>query len=297
MKTLTESGLVPAGAQLQQLYTGAAWGEGPVWLPGERQVRWSDIPNDRILAYDVGTGETWVYQEGVEFTNGRTLDLDGHVVQCSHGRRRIERDAEGIVTPVVDGWAGHRLNSPNDVIVASDGAIWFTDPPYGIISTREGHVADQEYDGCYVFRYDESNDHLTSVVTDMVHPNGLAMSPREDVLYVSDTGWLRDPTAPRHVRAYDVRDGQCVNGRVLAEVRPGVCDGFRVDEEGRLWCSSENAVQVYSPQGRPLGRCPVPEKVGNLCFGGPEGTDLYVVASTSLYHLPTVTRDARRWSR
>ncbi len=232
------SSLLAANASLERLYTGTEWGEGPVWLPEARALRWSDIPNNRILQYHADDGRTVVYRENAEFTNGRTLDRDGAVVQCSHGRRAVEREVGGEVTVLVDHWQGRRLNSPNDVVVAADGSIWFTDPPYGILSDYEGRTADPEYDGCYVFRFSEDRDELTAVVTDMVHPNGLAFTPDERVLYVSDTGWVRDKSDPRHIRAYDVVDGACVNGRVFAEVDEGWPDGFRVDEAGRVWSSA-----------------------------------------------------------
>ena len=288
------SSLLAPGASLERLYTGTVWAEGPVWLPALRALRWSDIPNNRIMQYHADDGGTVVYREDVEFTNGRTLDLSGAVVQCSHGRRAVERDADGQVSVLVDRWQGKRLNSPNDVVVAADGAVWFTDPPYGIISDREGRIADPEYGGCYVFRLDEQSGELTAMITDMVEPNGLAFSPDERILYVSDTGVLRDSSAPRHIRAYDVIDGSCVNGRVFAEITVGVSDGFRVDEEGRVWTSSGDGVRVLSPDGEQLLHVPVPEKVANVCFGGPDGRDLYIAASTSLYRIGTTVRNAPR---
>lgn len=291
------SSLLVPDASLERLYTGTVWGEGPVWLPDEHALRWSDIPNNRIMQYHADDGRTVVYRTDVEFTNGRTLDLDGAVVQCSHGRRAVERERDGEVTVLVDRWQGKRLNSPNDVVVASDGSIWFSDPPYGIISDREGRVADPQYGGCYVFRFDERRGDLIPVVTDMVHPNGLAFSPDERILYVSDTGWVVDKSDPRHIRAYDVVDGACVNGRVFAEVDEGWPDGFRVDEAGRVWCSSGDGVRVFAPDGELELHVPVPERIGNLCFGGPDGGDLYIAASSSLYRLKTATRDAPRADR
>jgi gluconolactonase len=290
------SPLVP-DTSLERLYTGTVWAEGPVWLPDERALRWSDIPNNRIMQYHADDGRTVVYREDVEFTNGRTLDLDGAVVQCSHGRRAVERERDGKVTVLVDRWQGKRLNSPNDVVVATDGSVWFSDPPYGIISNREGRVASPEYGGCYVFRFDERRGELAPVVTDMVHPNGLAFSPDERVLYVSDTGWVVDKSDPRHIRAYDVVDGACVNGRVFAEIGEGWPDGFRVDEAGRVWSSSGDGVRVFAPDGELVLHVPVPERIGNLCFGGPDGSDLYIAATSSLYRLKTTTRNAPRADR
>ncbi|UFU07035.1 SMP-30/gluconolactonase/LRE family protein [Ruania halotolerans] len=290
-----------SGAELRRLYTGSVWAEGPVWLPGpsaQGRVRWSDIPNNRILEHEVAAGRTRVYAKDAEYTNGRTLDRGGAVVQCSHGRRAVERDnpdsdASAPIT-LVDSWQGHRLNSPNDVVVASDGAIWFTDPPYGILSNKEGREAPQEYDGCYVFRLDEATGEVAAVITDMIYPNGLAFSPDESILYVSDTG-----DEAGHIRAYDVQrpDGgppQCVNPRLFATVRPGAPDGFRVDTEGRIWTSAGDGVQIYSPSGDHLGLIEVPEKVSNVCFGGDDGHDLFITATTSLYTIRVTATEAPR---
>lgn len=288
------SSLLAPEASLERLYTGTEWGEGPVWLPGLRALRWSDIPNNRIMQYYADYEQTIVYRTDVEFTNGRTLDLDGAVVQCSHGRRAVERETGAGPVVLVDRWQGRLLNSPNDVVVAADGSIWFTDPPYGIISDREGRVADPEYGGCYVFRFDERSGELTPVVTDMVHPNGLAFAPDERILYVSDTGWVRDKSDPRHIRAYDVVTGGCVNGRVFAEIDEGWPDGLRVDEAGRVWSSSGDGVRVFAPDGSLVLHIPVPERIGNLCFGGPDGRDLYIAATSSLYRIRTRVRNATR---
>ncbi len=278
---------------LERLYTGSVWAEGPVWIPATGTVRWSDIPNDRILEFDAATGRTRDYATGVDFTNGRTLDHDGSVIQCSHGRRRIERDRDGNVTPVVDSFEGRRLNSPNDVVVARDGTIWFTDPPYGILhGTPEGHEGEQEYGGCYVFRYQPATGALTPVITDLVHPNGLAFSPDESILYVADTAGLSGG-GPLRIAAYDIREGVATAGRTFMDFEgPYPADGFRVDEEGRLWTSAGPSVRVYAPQAQLLATIEVPEKVANVCFGGPDGRDLYVVASTSLYRVRTRTVDA-----
>ncbi|MCU1597976.1 MAG: gluconolactonase [Actinomycetota bacterium] len=282
--------LLGEGAILEKLYTGSIWAEGPVWLPSSRSVRWSDIPNNRILEFSADTGETHVHREDVEFTNGRILDLDGTVLQCSHGRRSVEREVDGIPHTLVDTYDGVRLNSPNDIVVASDGAIWFTDPPYGIIQAREGHPGEMEYGGCYVFRL-TTDGVLSPVITDRGHPNGLAFSPDESILYVSDTA-----TGDGNIHAYDadVATGTATNGRLFAEPRPGVSDGFRVDVAGRVWTSAADAVHVYSPAGEELLTIPVPEVIANVCFGGDDGQDLYIAASTSLYRIRTSTTQAPR---
>jgi gluconolactonase len=282
--------LLGEGAILEKLYTGSIWAEGPVWLPSSRSVRWSDIPNNRILEFSADTGETHVHREDVEFTNGRILDLDGTVLQCSHGRRSVEREVDGIPHTLVDTYDGVRLNSPNDIVVASDGTIWFTDPPYGIIQAREGHPGEMEYGGCYVFRL-TTDGVLTPVITDRGHPNGLAFSPDESILYVSDTA-----TGDGNIHAYDadVAAGTATNGRLFAEPRPGASDGFRVDAAGRVWTSAADAVHVYSPAGEELLTIPVPEVIANVCFGGDDGQDLYIAASTSLYRIRTSTTQSPR---
>jgi gluconolactonase len=292
--------LLEAGAELEKVATGSIWAEGPVWIAADRAVRYSDIPNNRILQFSEVSGDLSVYQENVEFTNGRTLDLDGSVLQCSHGRRRVERDRDGVVENVVDRWAGARLNSPNDVVVKSDGTIWFSDPSYGIQKPTEGHPGELEYGDHYVFRFDPRDGSVVPAVIDVEAPNGLAFSPDESLLYVADSGASppsgeRDPARPggHSIHVYDVFDGRlCKNGREFAEVSPGVPDGFRVDEHGNVWTSSHDSVQVFDPAGGPLLRIPVPEKIANLCFGGEDGRTIYIVASTSLYRIRTTVRDA-----
>ncbi|MET3637385.1 MULTISPECIES: SMP-30/gluconolactonase/LRE family protein [Curtobacterium] len=287
MPSLTE--LVPDPDALERIATGSTWAEGPCWIPSTRTVRWSDIPGDRILQWHQQSGETTVYASGVEHTNGRTLDRDGSVVQCSHGRRRVERDRDGVVSAVVDGWADARLNSPNDVVVARDGAIWFTDPAYGITQPREGHPGEREYGDHWVFRCGSDGGDLRPVVLDVDEPNGLAFSPDERVLYVASSS-SEEPV----VRAYDVDGARVKNGRVFARLGEGegVPDGIRVDAHGNVWSSTHRGVTVFAPDGDRIGDVPVPEVVANLCFGGDDGTTLFVTATTSLYRIATTTRDA-----
>jgi gluconolactonase len=284
--------LIDPSAALERLWTGGIWGEGPVWLPGTERLRWSDIHRNLILEFDSASGRTHIHRENVEFTNGRTLDREGRVVQCSHGRRCVEYEIDGEPQTIVDHWETYRLNSPNDVVVASDGTIWFTDPPYGIFLPEEGHRGEMEYGGCWVFRYEPASAVLTPVITDMSRPNGLAFSPDEKLLYVSDTvdeqqGLIRTYDA-------DVGRGAATNGRDFVAVVPGCADGFRVDEEGRIWTSSLDSVQVFSTEGELLLKVPVPEKIANLCFGGTDEHDLYITASSSLYRIRTLTTAAQR---
>ncbi|MBF4616107.1 SMP-30/gluconolactonase/LRE family protein [Curtobacterium sp. VKM Ac-1376] len=281
--------LVPDATAVERIATGNTWAEGPCWVPASRTLRWSDIPGDRILQWHADSGETTVYAQDVEFTNGRTLDRDGSVVQCSHGLRRVERDRDGVVTPVVDTLNGVRFNSPNDVVVARDGSVWFTDPAYGITQPREGHPGVREYGDHWVFRCGPAGEDLRPVAIDLDEPNGLAFDPAEGVLYIASSSG-DEPV----IRAYDRRGDLLKNGRVFARLAPGegVPDGIRVDVHGNVWSSSHRGVVVFDPSGARIGEVPVPEVTSNLCFGGDDGTTLFLTATTSVYRLTTTTRDA-----
>lgn len=291
---LIATGLIAEGTPIERVHTGSIWAEGPLWIPTRGRLRWSDIPNNCIREYDPVTGETTLYAEDVEFTNGRALDHDGSVVQCSHGNRRIERDRDGVIEPIVNGWDGVRLNSPNDIVVHPDGTVWFTDPPYGIIMPREGHPGEREYGDHFVFRFDPATGRVAPVVTDVQEPNGLAFSPDLAKLYVADSA--EPPVgATRCIRVYDVQHGsRCKNGRVFAAmtVDDGVSDGIKVDARGDVWSSSWTGVVVFAPDCAEIGRIPIPEITANLCFGGPDGHDLYIASSSSIYRVRTLTRDA-----
>ena len=283
--------LVPPDARLERLASGAIWAEGPVYLPASGDVVWSDIPNDRMLRWSPSGGPSAgpaVFRAPSNFVNGNTLDAEGRIVHCSHGARAVLRtEHDGTVTTVVDRWHGRRLNSPNDLVVRADGTIWFTDPPYGIRSNWEGYQADSEIRACNVYRLD-ADGWLDVVVTDVEEPNGLAFSPDGTLLYVADTSaaFREDGGGNHHIRVYDVLDGRrACNGRLFAEVAPGLSDGFRLDVDGNLYTSSADSIQVYDPSGVRLGRIPVPEKVSNCCWGGPGRNELYVTASSSLYRI------------
>lgn len=290
------SPLLEPGAAVEKVASGATWAEGPLWLPRRRALRFSDIPGDRILEFSEETGELSIFAEGVEFTNGRTLDLEGRVVECSHGRRAVQRDDSAgpgdVHRPevLVDRLGPVRLNSPNDVVTAPDGAIWFTDPSYGIRKPEEGHLGDEEYGDRWVLRLDPATGELRPVITDMEAPNGLAFSPDASLLYVADSA---GPERGHSIRVYDVIGGDRARyGRPFVEVSPGVPDGIRVDTAGNVWSSSASGVQVFSPDGWPLLGLPVPETVSNLCFGGEDGRTLYMTATTSLYRVRTTAQDA-----
>ena len=274
--------LVHTSSVVRRLGGGAKWSEGPLEL-ADGSVIWSDIPRNQILCWR--SGEVAVWRSPSNFTNGHTMDHGGRILHCSHGARAILRtESDGTVTTVVDRFEGHRLNSPNDIVMKSDGTIWFTDPPYGILSNEEGYEAESELAGCFVFRFDPSTGELNTVVTDMLHPNGLAFSPDESILYVSDTSaHVFGERGHHHLRAYDIFDGAATNGRVFTEVSPGLPDGFRLDVYGNLFVSCLDAIQVFASDATFIGRIPVPEKVANCCWGGPGRRTLYITASTSLY--------------
>lgn len=263
----------------------AIWAEGPVWLPGEDAVVFSDVKGNRMFRWD-RLGAISVFREQSNFANGNALDREGRLVSCEHGRRGISRtDADGVARILVDRFDGKRLNSPNDLVVKSDGSIWFSDPPYGIIGDAEGYKSESQIIGCYVYRFDPRSGEITAVATDIQRPNGLAFSPDESRLYVADMSIVEFPTqGRRHLVAYDVIDGvSLANPRVLARIEPGIPDGFTVDCSGNIYCSCEDGVLVLDDTGRLLGKILVPERVSNCTFGGPDQDELFITATTSLY--------------
>ena len=239
-----EALLLP-GSKLVRLASGGVWCEGPVYFHEDDSVIWSDIPGNRLLRYSEREGLS-EYLKPAHFHNGHYRDLQGRLMACSHGKRCLERlEPDGTWTVLVERYQGKRLNSPNDLVVKSDGTIWFTDPPYGLIQPNEGYGGTQELEGCYVYRFYPHTGELEAVISDMVKPNGLAFSPDERILYVSDTGASHDPQVPPEIRAYDVIEGRrCANGRTFALISPGLPDGFRVDIHGYIFTSSGDSVQV-----------------------------------------------------
>jgi gluconolactonase len=292
--------IVGAHSRLERLCTGAIWSEGPVWLNKTHELVWSDIPNNRMLAWHPTRGQR-VWRDKVEYTNGHALEADGALLHCSHGLRAIVRtrfDASGMPLSdelVVSHHQGKRLNSPNDIVVKRDGSLWFSDPPYGIVSDREGHQAASELGANHVFRFDPRTGDLRIVSSFLEEPNGLAFSPDERVLYVSDTSAAlrQDGSGHHHIVAFDVVEGETLTRpRIFAVIEPGLADGLRVDENGFVYTSSADSVQVFDADGVRIGRIEVPEKVGNLCFGGAHGNELFICASTSLYRVTLNTQGA-----
>ena len=281
--------LVNGNMRLHRLWTGAAWAEGPVWFRDGDYLLFSDIPNNRILRFvpdHSGLGGTVsVYRQPSNNTNGHTRDYEGRLVSCEHGGRRVSRtEHDGTITALAERWQGKRLNSPNDVVVKSDGTVWFTDPPYGILTDLEGWRGEQEYGGCHVFRFDPRDGSLEAVCTDFVKPNGLAFSPDEKLLYIADTGASHDPDGPRHIRRFKVgEDNGLKGGKVFASCDAGLFDGFRCDTEGRIWTSAGDGVHCFLPNGDLIGKIRIPELVANVCFGGAQRNRLFICGCTSLY--------------
>ena len=275
-------------AKVERLATGCRWSEGPVWIGDQRCLLWSDIPNNRILRWDEETGATTVFRRPSGFANGNTRDRQGRLVTCEHGGRRVCRtEYDGTITTLADRINGKRLNSPNDVVVKSDGSIWFTDPPFGLLGFYEGYKAEPEAPITCVYRVDGVSGALSVVADDINGPNGLAFSPDESTLYV-----VESRATPRIISAYDVSGGtRLSNKRRLIDAGPGTPDGFRVDVDGNLWCgwgmgeAGLDGVHVFNADGKLIGRIDLPERCANVCFGGTYRNRLFMAASTSLYSL------------
>jgi len=279
-------------AAVERIAAGFRWAEGPVWFGDLRCLLWSDIPNDRIMRWVEETGETSVFRSPSHNANGHTRDRQGRLISCEHDTRRVTRtESDGTITVLMDRFEGRRLNAPNDVVVKSDGSIWFTDPGYGILVNYEGHRAPFELPA-NVYRLDPATGAATAVITPdvaphLARPNGLCFSPDESLLYVVDTG-----VTPRIISAFDVVDGTRVaKGRVFVDMSPGSSDGVRCDTDGNLWASAGgggdgfDGVHVFAPDGARIGQVLLPEKCANLCFGGVKRNRLFMAGSQSIYAL------------
>jgi gluconolactonase len=285
-------------APLERISTGHLWAEGPVWHPAGQFLLWSDIPRNRTYQWVPELGVR-VFSHDSNYTNGQTMDPEGRRIVCEHLSRSVVRYSHsGAREVLADSHQGRRLNSPNDVVVAGDGAVWFTDPTYGILSDYEGRRADPEQPGCYVYRIDPVTAAVEARITSMIKPNGLAFSPACDRLYVADSSASHDDRGHRHVMGFAIGPGGSVGpGAIVAEVSQGVPDGLRVDEFGHLWVSSSRGVEVFAPDGTPLGVLNLPETAANLCFGGPKGNRLFITASSSVYAVYTAVCGAGRIRR
>lgn len=279
------SSLFAPHIHLERLWTGARWCEGPAWFAAGRYLIWSDIPNNRMMRWDDTDGSVSVFREPSNNSNGNTVDRQGRLVTCEHLTRRVTRTEHvGSISVLADRFEGKRLNSPNDVVVHSDGSIWFTDPTYGILTDYEGDRAEPELSGCHVYRIDPLSGKLTQMTDDFFKPNGLAFSPDERHLYIADSGVSHQSGGPAHIRRFDVKpDFSLSGGEVFAECDDGFFDGFRLDSEGRIWTSAFDGVHCYDPDGTMIGKIRIPEIVGNVTFGGPKLNRLFICGTTSLY--------------
>jgi gluconolactonase len=283
---------VVGNAAIERLYTGCRWAEGPVWFGDGRYLLWSDIPNNRMLRWIEETGEVSVFRSPSNYSNGNTRDRQGRLVTCEHDLRRVTRtEYDGTITVLADGFQGKPLNAPNDLAVQSNGAIWFTDPGYGILSDYEGHKAPLELP-TNVYRIDPKTNAVTVVAGDMEKPNGICFSPDERKLYVVDTGSSHHPGYPHHIRVYDVTNSERLeNGRKFVDMGVGSSDGIRCDVDGNVWSAAGwggegyDGVHVFAPDGTLLGKIHLPETCANLCFGGAKRNRLFMAASQSLYAL------------
>lgn len=273
-------------ARIERLWSGARWLEGPVWFAAGRYLLASDIPNNRILRYDETDGSVSVFRQPSNNSNGHTVDRQGRLISCEHLGRRVSRtEHDGTITVVADNYKGKRLNSPNDVVVKSDGSIWFTDPSYGILYDYEGARAEGEIGNCNVYRVDGTSGEISIVASDFEKPNGLAFSPDEKFLYIADTGISHNPKGPKHIRKLAVKaDGKTLGaGTIFADCTAGLFDGFRTDENGRIWTSAGDGVHCYDADGTLIGKLVIPELVANVCFGSAKLNRLFICGTTSLY--------------
>ncbi|MFI5613690.1 SMP-30/gluconolactonase/LRE family protein [Amycolatopsis sp. NPDC051903] len=270
---------VDGDARLERIHDGCRWAEGAVYFPAQRSLVWSDIPNDRLLRWDETTGAVGVFRHPAGYANGNSRDHQGRLLTCEQGPRRVTRtEHDGSITVLADGFGGKRFNSPNDLVEAADGAVWFTDPRYGISSDYEGFRAESEIGGDHVYRIDPAGE-VAIVADDFERPNGLAFSRDGERLYVADT-------KRGHLRAFGVTPrGTLTGGEEIAHVREGNFDGIRLDDQGRIWAATGGGVDCFAPDGTLLGGLKIPEPVANLVFGGPKRNILYVCATTSLYSI------------
>ena len=289
-------------AAVERLFTGARWAEGPVWIGDGGYLLFSDIPNNRMLRWLEETGEVTVFRSPSNYSNGNCRDREGRLLTCEHDTRRVTRtEHDGAISVLMDGFQGKKLNAPNDLVVHSDGAIWFSDPGYGIMSNYEGHKATFELPA-NVYRLDPKTLVATVVASDMEKPNGLCFSPNEKLLYLVDSALPKHPGDPRTIRVYDVVDGvRLTNGRMFVNMSPGTSDGIRCDVDGNVWSAAGwagegfNGVHIFAPDGTLIGKIHLPETCANLCFGGIKRDRLFMTASQSLYSLYVGTEGVKMY--
>ena len=292
----------PGTGAVERVATGFRWAEGPAYFRAGRYLIFSDIPNNRQMRLVEDDNHLSVFRTPSYNSNGNTVDREGRLLSCEHSGRRVSRtELDGTITVIADQYNGKRLNSPNDLVVASNGTIWFTDPSYGIGGNYEGLKAEQEQATHNVYRVDPQTGNVTLIVDDFTQPNGICFSPDEKKLYVIDSGITHG--GPAHIRVFDVDidAGKVSNSKVFAEgFAPGFTDGMRCDIEGNVWCSmgwadpKEDGVRCYAPGGDLLGKIHLPETCANLVFGGLLRNRLYMCASTSVYACYVNTQGAAK---
>lgn len=282
-------------AAVERLWTGGRWLEGPAWFAAGRYLLFSDIPNNRMMRFDETDGSVSVFRALSNNSNGNTVDTQGRLVTCEHLARRVTRtEHDGSIRVVADRFEGKRLNSPNDVVVKSDGTVWFSDPTYGIDTDYEGDRAESDLGASNVYCVDPESGAISCVVTNMVKPNGLAFSPDESLLYVVDTGITHHKDGPRHIRKFAVDGRSLTDLGVHAVCTAGLFDGIRVDTAGRIWAGAGDGVHCIDPDGTLIGKVRLPETVANLTFGGPKRNRLFITGRQSLYSVFVVANGAAR---
>jgi len=286
-------GIVDADTTIELVADGMGFTEGPAWIHDGGYLVWSDIPNDRIMCWSESGGVS-VFRQPSRNANGNTVDANGNLLTCETSGRRVSITQPGEPeTMLVDSYGGKPLTSPNDVIVKSDGSIWFSDPDYGALMDDQGHGESPQQERNRVYRLDPSTGDLTAVAEDFDKPNGLAFSPDESVLYISDSGATHGNDRPHHIRAFDVVDGtRLTSSRVVCEISPHVPDGLRIDADGILYVTSGEGVQVFTPEGEILGKFLTPEVAANCCFGMADRQTFFICATSSVWMVRLKSRGA-----
>lgn len=286
------SAYILANAELEKLAEGFRWIEGPVWMGDADCLLFQDLPNNRTMRWSESSGLS-VYRQPSHYANGQTRDRQGRLIVCSHRSRCVFRtEYDGDVTTLVSHHDGKRLNAPNDVVVKSDGGIWFTDPLYGISNDYEGGRQISEQPAA-VYRFDSVTNEITVAAADFDGPNGLCFSPDEHLLYISETGDQTRPNPTQIIRVFNVIDNRLTEGRDFHKITPGYADGMRCDEYGNIWSSAADGVHCINPKGELIGKILLPHRVSNLTFGGVHKSRLFIGASHTLYSIFVNVRGAQ----
>lgn len=288
--------LVHPMSTLDVIADGFTWTEGPVWFGDHDCLLFSDIPSQRIMRWSETEGLS-CFRSGTGFNNGNTRDRQGRLIGCRHGFRDVVRtEWDGSLTVLASSFEGKRLNSPNDVVVSSDGAVWFTDPTYGIISNFEGFRAEQQQAAQNVYRVSPEGE-LSAVISDFTQPNGLCFSPNEHWLYVAESGSSHNDDVPSVIRKFAVEGSLLRDKGTFATIDKGLPDGIRCDVQGNLWSSAADGVHCFAEDGTLLGKVLVPQVVSNLCFGGADGHRMFITATSAVFRVFVDVLGAEDWTR